>query len=82
MTTPTKDVNFCVRLDSRLKKDAEELFGEIGLSLGSALNIFLRQSVRLQGFPFQVGLNSSLGCRRQEDGSENAEPPSGEKKGE
>ena len=66
MANSTKDVNFCVRLDSRLKKDAEELFGEIGLSLGSALNIFLRQSVRLQGFPFQVGLNTTLGTHRPE----------------
>ena len=64
MTTPPKNISFSVRLDSQLKADAEELFGELGLSLGSALNIFLRQSVRLKGFPFHVGLETKIDAER------------------
>ena len=49
-----KNISFSVRLDSKLKDDAEKLFAELGLSLGSAMNIFLRQSVRIKGLPFSI----------------------------
>lgn len=51
-----KNISFSVRLDSKLKADAEKLFAELGLSLGSAMNIFLRQSVRIKGLPFPIRL--------------------------
>jgi len=54
-----KNVSFSVRLDSKLKADAEKLFAELGLSLGSAMNIFLRQSVRINGMPFSIRLGKS-----------------------
>ena len=54
-----KNVSFSVRLDSKLKADAEKLFAELGLSLGSAMNIFLRQSVRIKGLPFSIRLGQS-----------------------
>ena len=52
----SKNISFSVRLDSQLKADAEKLFAELGLSLGSAMNIFLRQSVRIKGLPFPIRL--------------------------
>ena len=52
----SKDISFSVRLDSKLKADAEKLFAELGLSLGNAMNIFLRQSVRIKGMPFSIRL--------------------------
>ena len=52
----SKNISFSVRLDSQLKTDAEKLFAELGLSLGSAMNIFLRQSVRIKGMPFSIRL--------------------------
>ena len=55
----SKNINFSVRLDSQLKADAEKLFAELGLSLGSAMNIFLRQSVRIKGLPFPIRLGQS-----------------------
>ncbi len=52
----SKNISFSVRLDSKLKADAEKLFAELGLSLGNAMNIFLRQSVRIKGMPFSIRL--------------------------
>ena len=52
----SKNISFSVRLDGQLKADAEKLFAELGLSLGSAMNIFLRQSVRIKGLPFPIRL--------------------------
>ena len=47
-----------IRVDTDLKNEADKLFNELGLNLSSAVNIFLRQSVREQAIPFNVSLNS------------------------
>lgn len=46
--------NFSVRLDNDLKKQAEELYGELGVNLTTAINVFLRKSLKVGGFPFDV----------------------------
>ena len=43
-----------VRLDAQLKKDAEQLFNDLGMTLSGAINIFLHQAIEQQGLPFQV----------------------------
>ena len=40
-----------------LKKQADDLFSELGLNLSTAFTIFLRQSVREQQIPFRVSKN-------------------------
>ncbi|MFA7167319.1 MAG: type II toxin-antitoxin system RelB/DinJ family antitoxin [Sphaerochaetaceae bacterium] len=50
--------NFSVRMDSDIKKQCEALYGELGLNLTTAINVFLRQSLRSGGFPFDVTLNT------------------------
>ena len=37
----------------QLKEQATELYNDLGLSLSSAINMFLRQSVRENGLPFK-----------------------------
>ena len=44
-----------IKIDRTLKQEAQELFEGFGLSLSSAINIFLRQSVREQAIPFRIG---------------------------
>lgn len=46
--------NFSVRMDSDIKKQCESLYGELGINLTTAINVFLRQSLRAGGFPFDV----------------------------
>lgn len=46
--------NFSVRMDSDIKKQCEALYGELGINLTTAINVFLRQSLRVGGFPFDV----------------------------
>lgn len=48
--------NFSVRMDSDVKKQCEILYGELGMNLTTAINVFLRQSLRVGGFPFEVRL--------------------------
>lgn len=46
--------NFSVRMDSNIKKQCEALYGELGVNLTTAINVFLRQALRVGGFPFDV----------------------------
>ena len=46
--------NFTVRLDSNLKKQSESMYNELGLNLTTAINVFLRKSLAVGGFPFDV----------------------------
>ena len=43
-------------MDSDLKAQAEALFGELGMNLTTAFNIFVRQSLREGGIPFDIKL--------------------------
>ena len=53
----TSTTNFSVRMDSDIKKQCEKLYGELGMTLTTAINVFLRQSLRSGGFPFEVKLD-------------------------
>ena len=43
-----------LRVDERLKKDAENIFSELGLGMTSAITIFLKAVVRNDGIPFSL----------------------------
>lgn len=45
-------------MDSDIKKQCEALYGDLGMNLTTAINVFLRQSLRSGGFPFDVTLNT------------------------
>ena len=49
--------NLNIRTDSKIKQAAEKIFEELGLSMSSAVNIFLRQTIRENGIPFALKLN-------------------------
>ena len=53
MTVPTQ-----VRIDSNIKKEAQDLFANLGLDMSSAINIFLYQCVLRGGLPFGVEMPS------------------------
>lgn len=46
--------NLNIRVDERLKKQAEELFKDLGLSMSSAITVFLKTAVNYGGIPFEV----------------------------
>ncbi len=43
-----------IRIDDALKKKADILFEELGLNMTTAINIFVRQTVRQGGIPFEI----------------------------
>lgn len=44
-----------IRIDDKLKDEANELFSDIGMDMSTAIKIFLKQSVREQRIPFILG---------------------------
>ena len=46
-----------IRMDSDLKAQADALFSELGMNLTTAFNIFVRQSIREGGIPFEISIN-------------------------
>ena len=48
--------NLTVRIDAGIKNDAEKLFEDLGMSISTAFNIFLRQAVRAQAIPFTISI--------------------------
>ena len=47
-----------IRIDDDLKNRADELFSELGLNMSTAVNIFIRQTVRQGGIPFDITVKS------------------------
>jgi len=41
-----------VRIDDNTKKQAQQIFSDMGLDLSTAINMFIRQTVRNRCFPF------------------------------
>ena len=51
-------VNVNIRVDPELKRKAEAVYAELGMNLSTALNVFLRSSVRYGGLPFDLRLDA------------------------
>ena len=43
-----------IRIDEDVKKQAVELFNQLGIDMSSAVNMFLRQAIMRGGLPFSV----------------------------
>ena len=50
--------NLNIRVDEDLKRRAEAIFSELGLNMSTAMNIFLRYSVRYGGIPFDLRIEN------------------------
>lgn len=49
-------VNFSIRMNKQLKADCEYPHGSLGMSLTTAIQVFLKQSLEDGGIPFVVPL--------------------------
>ncbi|MCL1975033.1 MAG: type II toxin-antitoxin system RelB/DinJ family antitoxin [Firmicutes bacterium] len=51
------NANINVRTDAELKMQAKMIFESIGLDLSTAVNLFLKQTVKANNLPFIVGIS-------------------------
>lgn len=75
----TKNVNMNIRMDETTKKQAQQLFAEFGLDMTTAINMFLKQSVREQRIPFELKVHvpnsETLETIKQVNNKENLSKP-------
>ena len=43
-----------VRIDGKLKKEAEEIYERIGITIADAVRMFIVRSIEVQGLPFEA----------------------------
>lgn len=51
-----ENVNVTIRMDKNLKKQADEVFHELGMSFTTAVTLFTKQCVRDRKIPFEICL--------------------------
>ena len=53
------------RIDNEIKKQAEDISNKLGISLSTAIIIFLKKYIANQGFPFELVVSSSKSFDRE-----------------
>lgn len=46
--------NLNIRIDKKVKENSEKVLEDLGLTMTTAINIFLRQVIRVNGIPFEI----------------------------
>lgn len=49
--------NLTISMDSDVKEKADALFSELGMDLSTAFNLFVKESLRVGGIPFELTPN-------------------------
>ena len=52
MANLTSAIN--IQIDNEIKKEATAILNDLGLSMSTAINLFLRQVIKRDGLPFEV----------------------------
>ena len=49
--------NLNIRIEKEIKDQADRIFSELGLNMTTAINVFLRTTIRENGIPFALKLD-------------------------
>lgn len=63
MAAKTDIIN--IRVDSELKQQAEKIFSSLGIPTSTAITMFLKSTVRCNGFPFNLTLDPFYSAENQ-----------------
>ena len=50
-------VNMCIRIDLTIKRQAEEILSQLGMTMSGTINMFLTQIVREKAVPLNLSLS-------------------------
>ncbi|MDR1135085.1 MAG: type II toxin-antitoxin system RelB/DinJ family antitoxin [Clostridiales Family XIII bacterium] len=51
--------NINIRVDTDIKRQAQDIFNSLGLDMSTAVNVFLRQAIQKRGIPFPITENQA-----------------------
>ena len=54
------NINVTIRIDEDLKEEADQLFDNLGMSFTTAINVFVKQSLREGRIPFEITKNPRM----------------------
>ena len=52
------DTTMTIRVNGATKKQAQKLFNDLGLDMSTAINVFLKTSVREERIPFEISMKT------------------------
>jgi DNA-damage-inducible protein J len=55
-----KDTSISIRVDSELKRQSEHILAQLGLNMGTVVNMLFHQIVRDKAVPLSLSLNSQI----------------------
>ena len=53
----------CIRIDRKLKEQAEDVLSQLGMTMNGTINMFLQQIVREQAVPLNLSLKNERECK-------------------
>ena len=56
---------FHMRINPEVKKTVEAIYANAGMTLTDAINVFIQQSINVEGLPFLITQNSKEALREQ-----------------
>ena len=59
----SKQISVNIRMDDEVKEQADMLFGELGFTLTTAINAFVKQALREKAFPFVLRVSDLPSAR-------------------
>jgi len=54
------------RVDSERKRQAEEIFNDLGMTLSGAIGVFINEVVQYQGIPFNIRRHPAVNQRMEQ----------------
>ena len=58
-----QQINVNIRMDKDVKEQADKLFNELGFNFTTAINAFVKQSLRERAIPFHIKATSPISVR-------------------
>jgi len=55
-----------IRIDSKTKREAKEIFNKLGIDLSSAIKLFLHQTINVKNIPFEIRDENGLSLKNAE----------------
>ena len=65
VATAPKTATFQMRINPEIKRNVEEIYARVGMTLTDAVNIFLQQTINVQGLPLIASADSKSAMKEQ-----------------
>ena len=65
VATAPKTATFQMRINPEIKKNVEEIYAKVGMTMTDAFNIFIQQTLNVQGLPLLATIDTKSAIKEQ-----------------